>query len=1041
MTRGIAACMAALAIASTPVKAATIFKEAGGRVVIEAEHFTSRTSNADGGHWMVVPDEGPPPTGTPTFANARGGSYISSQPDSAGAGINHNGATDAIDTPPFIDYKVNIATAGEYQLWMRWGGYDGSSDSIYAQIVELNATSPRWYRFARSISPDFASATYDTTGAVDDNTAGGNEVPAVYTLTPGAYTIRITQREDGSVVDTLIFQLSSMADPAPLGDPGPPESDLAEGFVIGAPNNAIALPPNTATFNANAKAGPGVTITYQWQSKAPGGANFADIGGATSANYTTPATTAAMNGTQYRVLATSGGTTLTSAAATLITDNTPPALLHAFSGPSPTTVTLQFSEKLDPASVAPVGNYPVTGGGGLTISKATLAPDGKTVYLTTSAQTPSAQYTITVNGVKDVPGNTLNGASTTFKGPVAVPGQLLVRKFENIPGTTVDTLLNSPLYPDVPGSVSYWNTFGGTDVFPGTGNNMGSNFGLEITGFIIPSVTADYVFYISSDDSSRLFLSTDDNPANATQIAQEGGCCNQFTYQPGRLSSAAIHLEQGKSYYTRAYLKEGGGGDFITVTWKNTVTDGDPTVAPTGQLDGAIPTENLATGYDPSASVTITTPPANLTVPENAPWSFKVVYNAYSPLLGTVATVQWQSAPAGSSTFTDIPGATSTTYGGTFAKAAQSGTQFRAVVTSGDVVGTSTAGTLTVSGSVPLITLTKTIEQRYFNNIAVNTIQTLRSDPRFPNNPTFTTFEPLFEYPRNGANEGGSTYGNRLSGWVNPPEDGDYVFFVCADDPGELWLSTDDDPANKKLIATELIWSGARSWTSSGGGSDLTAKRSDQFVDTQWPTKDAVNGGAKITLQKGKHYYIEALHTEGGGGDNIGVAWKTPTGSDPADLDPAISSDNIDQLFSITGTVTFGTQPANTGAAANTSATFTAAATASDGSPLNYIWQTAPSGSTDFQSVGTGTTYTTPLLTSGDNGRQYRVVAFSPSGAGLSTIATLAVTSDNVPPTITYFTANRTSALLVFSEPVDQATGEALTSYSIPRVDRLLRRR
>ncbi|HUS33956.1 MAG TPA: PA14 domain-containing protein [Verrucomicrobiae bacterium] len=1034
MMRRIAACIAALTIVTMPTKAATIFKEAGGLVVIEAEHYTTRTTAAqsDDAHiWQVVPDEVSPPAGTPLFTNARGNSYITSQPDVAGGGANHNvkddaaGTADAIDRPPFIDYKVNITTPGEYQLYMRWGGYDGSSDSIYAQIVELNATDPRWYRYARTIATDLSTVDFDGIAGVNDITAGGNEVPAVWTLAAGTYTLRISMREDGSIVDALVLQLSSLPNP---GVPGPAESDLSEGFILGGTANAVALPPATATFNANAKAGPGTTITYQWQSKAPGAASFTDIAGATSASYTTPPTTLAMNGTQYRVAATSGGATLTSAPGTLTTDSTPPAILHAFSGPANTEVTVQFSEPVDKTTAETFGNYTIATG--VTVSAAKLAADNKTVYLKTSAQTAGTSYTLTVNGVKDLPGNTATGATATFKGPVDVAGKLIVRKYEGVGGTAVAALLTDAKYPDQPTSNTQWSTFGGDGVFPTTGDNLGENYGLEVTGFIVPTVTANYVFYLSSDDASQLFLSTDESAANARLIARENGCCNQFTYAPGGLSSAVIPLEAGKRYYVRAYIKEGGGGDFLSVAWRNSVTDTDPTIPPTGQLE-AIPTENLASAYDPSASVNITTQPASKTVRENEPYSFTVVYNAYSPLSGTTATVQWQSAPAGSSTFTDIAGATGNTYGGTFAKAAQTGTQYRAVVTSGAASATSTPATLTVSGSVPLVTLAKTIQHRFFANQTVNTIAGLRANPAFPNNPTSITFEPLFEYGPNASNEAGSNYGNRLSGWVKAPETGDYVFFTCSDDPSELWLSTDLDPVNKKLIATETAWSNARLWTSSGGGSVIESKRSDQFAGTQWPNKDATTGLATITLQAGQYYYIEVLHTEGGGGDNVGVAWKTPTGVEPVDSDPPISADFVDQLFAVTGTVTFNTQPAGGQAAANTAKTFTAAATASDGSALTYIWQTAPAGSTDFVSVGSGASYTTPLLTAADDNRQYRVLAFAPSGAGLSTVATLDVTADTVAPTVTYFTANRTQAQIVFSEPIDPTTAGALTSYSI----------
>ena len=81
-----------------------------------------------------------------------------------------------------------------------------------------------------------------------------------------------------------------------------------------------------------------------------------------------------------------------------------------------------------------------------------------------------------------------------------------------------------------------------------------------------------------------------------------------------------------------------------------------------------------------------------------------------------------------------------------------------------------------------------------------------------------------------------------------------------------LYLSTDESPANKHLIAMETAWSNVRQYDASAGNSDLTAKRSDQFKQSTWPS------GTNINLVAGKAYYIEALFKEGGGGDNLSVS-------------------------------------------------------------------------------------------------------------------------------------------------------------------------
>ncbi len=174
----------------------------------------------------------------------------------------------------------------------------------------------------------------------------------------------------------------------------------------------------------------------------------------------------------------------------------------------------------------------------------------------------------------------------------------------------------------------------------------------------------------------------------------------------------------------------------------------------------------------------------------------------------------------------------------------------------------------------------------YWDNIWFG-LPSLTSDPRYPANPTYSTLEPRFEYPSNAGNEAGDNYGNQLSGWLRPPETGQYVFFVNSDDQSELYLSTDENPANLRLIARETGWSSPRNWLAVNSG-DPTTKRSDQFVGSLWPTPNV------ITLTAGQLYYIVARHIEGGGGDNIGVTWRLPSASsDPLPGSPPIDGQYI----------------------------------------------------------------------------------------------------------------------------------------------------
>jgi hypothetical protein len=110
----------------------------------------------------------------------------------------------------------------------------------------------------------------------------------------------------------------------------------------------------------------------------------------------------------------------------------------------------------------------------------------------------------------------------------------------------------------------------------------------------------------------------------------------------------------------------------------------------------------------------------------------------------------------------------------------------------------------------------------------------------------------LFEGPANVAN----SYGARLSGYLCIPATGAYTFWVASNDNSELWLSTNDNPANKVKIASVTGYTNERQWT-------------------KYPTQQS----SPVNLVEGQRYYIEALHKEGSGSDHIAVGWRLPDGT------------------------------------------------------------------------------------------------------------------------------------------------------------------
>ncbi|HRD58718.1 MAG TPA: M43 family zinc metalloprotease [Ferruginibacter sp.] len=124
------------------------------------------------------------------------------------------------------------------------------------------------------------------------------------TLANGTYNITVTGTA-GSTVQTTTVSYVVSGGTAPT--------------VATSPANQTVCAPATATFNVTAS---GAAVTsYQWQVNT--GTGFTNIAGASSASYTTVATTAAMNGYQYRVLLNGQCGTATSSAATLTVNSAP----------------------------------------------------------------------------------------------------------------------------------------------------------------------------------------------------------------------------------------------------------------------------------------------------------------------------------------------------------------------------------------------------------------------------------------------------------------------------------------------------------------------------------------------------------------------------------------------------------------------------------------------------------------------------------------------------------------------------------------------
>jgi hypothetical protein len=322
------------------------------------------------------------------------------------------------------------------------------------------------------------------------------------------------------------------------------------------------------------------------------------------------------------------------------------------------------------------------------------------------------------------------------------------------------------------------------------------------------------------------------------------------------------------------------------------------------------------------------------------------------------------------------------------------------------------------------------ITAKGFLNIGGGTaISDLTNNAKFPSSPDVTYYPPYFEWNFTGDigtaanNAYGDSYGVQMVGYFYPPSTGDYVFYLASDDNGNLFLSSDDNPANKKLIAQETGYSNPRSWDVVGSGT-LEAKNSQTFAGTEWPTKDTANGGAKITLTKGKAYYIEALMKEGSGGDNLAVAVAAPDGT--IDYTLPIPGQYLSTFDKTQGPTKVTTQPKSQTVDEGSPVTFTVD---SDGTPpYNYQWLKNGASITD----ATNASYTITRVSHNDNGARFKVVVGGPDGSSTSDEAVLTVTPDTTPPSVLLASTRLgTSVIVEYSEYMDAASATTTANYSI----------
>jgi len=622
--------------------------------------------------------------------------------------------------------------------------------------------------------------------------------------------------------------------------------------------------------------------------------------------------------------------------------------------PDDTHIELNFTEALHAATAGVLGNYSLAG---VALNSVALSRNNTKVILTTAARLVSGNsYTLTINGLNTTQsGNQVpDGLQVSFTFVPQGSGYILRQYWTNLgSGTNVSDLINDTNnFNNTPAGRTYLTSLEAPTSF-------GTNYGTRLRGYLYAPTTGSYTFWIASDDSSELWLSTDENPANkGTQpIAYVTGSttARQWTKYTSQ-QSAAIALTAGQRYYVEILHKQGGGGDNLAVRWQlpggawETSDQNAPIpgirLQPYGELPDATPPavpQNLTAriinnntqvslSWRPSADgessvdhyviyrdgIVYGTPATAAFIDTSVSPAVRHRYqvsavnpdgfeSALSPAINVVplgiASAVCYSATAVQLSFTEPldrataeqPANYALDNGATVLSARLEGDNLTVTLTTSPLRFNSTYtatvnrpgvvnGVRTFSGELlpentqQSFSYGGSILREYWLGIGSGTSVTdLTVNPNFPNFPTGREYRTLFEAPANAT----TNSAERMRGYVYPSVTGDYYFYIASDDNSQLWLSTDENPANKVLIASVTGSTSSRQW--------------NKYASQKSPA---------VHLEAGQRYYIEALQKQGGSSENLAVAWQRPDATPVATLGPNQSVTSIDRTATTTATVT-----------------------------------------------------------------------------------------------------------------------------------------
>ena len=469
------------------------------------------------------------------------------------------------------------------------------------------------------------------------------------------------------------------------------------------PASLTVTAPAAASFTGG---GTGLPVpTYQWQRSNDGGTTWADITGATSATYSLPSTSASDNGARFRLIASNGiGTAATSTAATL-TVNAAPAISTQ---PASQTVTAPATAVFSVvASGLPTPSYQWQRSDDAGSTWANVASGGTAATYTTAATSASD------NGARFrvVASNGIGSAATSSTATLTV--------------NVTPSITTQPVGQTVISPATATFTVAGTGLPAPTIQWQRSNDGGTTWADITSATSASYTTAATSaSDNGAKFHAVLSNgigsAATSTAVTLTVNVAPSITTQPTPQTvtspAAATFTVAGTGLPTptiQLQRSNDGGTTWADITGATSASY--TTTATTGTDDAAkfraILTNGIGSAATSSAvtltvnvEAAITSQPTSLSITTGATAAFTVVATGLP-----APTYQWQRSNDSGTTWASVAsgtGGTSASYTTAASILADSGSQFRVLVTNGiGTVKTSSVATLTVTGVAPTITV------------------------------------------------------------------------------------------------------------------------------------------------------------------------------------------------------------------------------------------------------------------------------------------------------------------------------------------------